>query len=127
MKLYSKVRKIYNQDVSLVSVRDYSQNSLKLALATKNIVAEMKMDLENIPLPNMIHLHKQTWDILFTNLLKATLRLSKLRTSKRKIENQLRQEKVENEAHQTQIKNLQTDILAVESQADKRTGIHLLC
>ena len=90
LNLYSKVRNIYNQDVSLVSVRDYAQNTLNLALETKNRVAEMKMNLEDIPIPDMIHLHKQVGDILFTDLLKATLGLSKLHTLKRKIENQLR-------------------------------------
>ena len=58
LKLYSKLRKISNQDVSLVSVRDYIQNTLKLALASKNTVAEVKMNLDDIPIPDMIHLHK---------------------------------------------------------------------
>ena len=80
LKLYSEVRKISNQDVSLVSVRDYSQNTLNLDLATKNRVTEMKMELENIPILDMVHLHKQTGDIFFTDLLKATLGLSKLKT-----------------------------------------------
>ena len=75
-------------------------------METKNRVAEMKMDLENIPIPDMIHLLKKTGDILVTNLLKDTLILSKLHTTKRKIENQMREEKVENKAHQTQLKEV---------------------
>ena len=66
----------------------------------------MKMDLENIPIPDMIHLHKQTRDIIFIDMLKDTLKLSKLQTSKSRIENQLMQEKVENESHESQIKKL---------------------
>ena len=121
------MRKISIQDVSLVSVRDYAQNNdMNLALETKNRVVEMKMNLEDIPIPGMIHLHKQTGDILFTDLLKATMRLSKLHINKRKIENHLRQEKVENKAHQTQIKSLQADLLAAESQDDKGAGIKKL-
>ena len=111
MKLSSEVRNICNQDVSLVSVRDYVQNTLNLALAIKNKVVEVKMNLDDIPIPDMIHLHKQTWDILFTHFLKITVELSKLQILKGKIENQLRQEKVENKAHQTQIKKLQTELL----------------
>ena len=102
LKLYSEVRKISNRDVSLIFVRDYSQNTLNLALATKNRVTEMNMSLENIPIPDMIYLNKKIGDILFTNRLKATLKLSKLQTSKSRIENQLRQEKVENKSHQLQ-------------------------
>ena len=74
LKLYLEVRKISNQDVSLVFVRDYSQNTLNLALATKNRVVKRKMDLENIPIRDMIHLHKKKWDLFLTNMFKATLK-----------------------------------------------------
>ena len=97
--------------MSLISIKDHSENTLNLALENKNKVAEMKMDLENIPIPDMIHLHKKTCDVLFTDLLKATLKLSNLHTCKRRIEIQLRQEKVENKSHQAQIKKLQIDLL----------------
>ena len=99
LKLYYEVRNISDQDVSLVSVRDYIQNTLNLALASTNTVAEVKINLDDIPIPNMIHLHKKTRDILFTHLMKITLALSKLHILKGKIENQLRQEKVENKSH----------------------------
>ena len=126
LKLYEKVRKISSEDVSLVTVRDHSQNTLNLAITTKNEVVEMKMNLENIPIPDMIHLHKKTRDIIYTDMLKATLKLSRLQSSKRKIENQLRQEKVQNRAHQVQIKNLQTYLLVAETQEDEGSGIQKL-
>ena len=58
LKLYSKLSNISNQDVSLVSVRDYVHNTVNLALESKNRVTELKMNLNDIPIPNMIHLHK---------------------------------------------------------------------
>ena len=67
---------------------------------TKNKVAEMKMNLEKIPIPDMIHMHKQTGDIIYTDLLKATLKVSRMQYSNTKIENHLRQENVENRSHQ---------------------------
>ena len=112
------MRKISNQYVSLVSVRDYVQNTLNLALASKNIVVEVKMNLDDIPILDVIHIHKQIGDILFTHLLKITVALSKLYILKGKSENQLRQEKVENKAHQTQIKKLQTKLLAAGGQRE---------
>ena len=95
---------------------------MNLSLVRKNTIAEVKMNLDDIPIPNMIHLHKQTRDILFTHLLKITLELSKLQILKVKSENQLRQEKVENKAHQTQIKKLQTKLLDAGGQSDKGAG-----
>ena len=104
MKIYAEVRKIYNKDVSLVILRDHSKKILNLEITTKIKVAEMKMNLENIPISDMIHLHKQNGDIIYTNILKATLKLSRVQFSKRKIENQLTLEKVESRSHQAHIK-----------------------
>ena len=87
LKLYSKLRNISNQDVSLVPVRDYIQNTLNLAFASKNTFAYVKMNLDDIPILDVIHIHKQIGDILFTHLLKITLALSKLQILKVKSEN----------------------------------------
>ena len=95
LKLYAEVTKISSKDVSLVTIRDHNQDTFNLEIETKNKVAEMKMILENIPIPDMIHLHKQTRDIIYTDLLKETLKVSRLQYSKSKIENHIRQEKVE--------------------------------
>ena len=99
LKLYTKVRKISSQDVSLIAIRDQDHNTLNLALETNEKVVEINMETEDIPILDMIHFLKQNRDILFTNLLKSTLKLSKLEATKRKIENQPRKEKVENKAH----------------------------
>ena len=45
LKLYADVRKISRKDVSLVTVRDHNQNTLNLAIATKNKVVEMRMNI----------------------------------------------------------------------------------
>ena len=78
LKLYVELKKISNKDVSLVSVRDHTQNTLNLRIETKNKVPKMRMSLDNIPIPDMIHLHKQTEDIIYIELLKDTLKVSRL-------------------------------------------------
>ena len=67
----------------------------------------------------MIHLHKQTGEVIYSDLLKTTLKVSRLQSDKSKVENQLRQERVENKSHQQQIKNLQGDLLIFDNEADK--------
>ena len=59
LKLYEDVRKYCSKEVSMVSVRDHKKNTLNLAIASRNKVAEMKINLDDIPVPNMIHLHKK--------------------------------------------------------------------
>ena len=94
LKLFTEVRKSCGQEVSLVSVRYHKNNTLNLAIAFWNRVAEMRINLDDIPVPDMIHLHKQTEDIIHFHFLKSNLKISKLHTSKGRVENQLRQEKV---------------------------------
>ena len=80
-------------------VRDHAKNSLNLIVTTGNKVAEMRMKLKNIPTTDMIHIHRETSDIIYTDLLKSTLQVSKLQSSKRKVEDLLRKEKLENKSH----------------------------
>ena len=83
------VRKYCSKEVSLVLVRYHKQNTLNLSIAYRNRVAKMRINLDDIPLPSMIHLHKQTWDIIHIDLLKSTLKISRLQSGKSKVENQL--------------------------------------
>ena len=115
IKLSAEVRKACDHEVSLVFVRDHMHNTLNLAIASRNRVAEMRVNLDDIPVPDMIHLHKTTGDIIYTDLLKSPLKISRLKSRKSKVENQLRHEKMENKAHQAQIKKLQIDLLVAEN------------
>ena len=77
------------------------------------------MNLNNVTTTDMINLNIETSDIIYTNLLKATLQVSNLQSSKKRVEYLLRKEKVENKSHQTQIKKLQVELLVVDIQDDK--------
>ena len=87
MKLYSEVRNISNKEVSLVTVKNHARKTLNLAVDTRNRNAEMKLNLKDIPVPNMIHLHKQIVEFIYTDLMKATMKVSKLQSTVSKIEN----------------------------------------
>ena len=99
MKLYSEVRNISNKKVSLVTIKYNSGNTLNLEVAARIRVFEMKMNLKNILVPDMIYFHKQTGEVIYIDLMKDTLKVSKLQSTVSKIENQLRQGKVENKVH----------------------------
>ena len=73
------------------------------------------MNLKNFPTNDMIHLHREMGNIIYTNFLKATLHVSKLQSSKKRVEYLLKKEKVESKSHQTQIKKLQVELLVVDS------------
>ena len=72
---------------SLILQQDQTHNTLNFAIAIKNKVAQMRMNLENIPIPNMTHLHKQIREVIYGDLLKATLKVSTLQHAKSKVKN----------------------------------------
>ena len=67
-----------SKSVSLVTVKDHAKNNLNLAMDTKNRVAKMRLNLEYIQVPDVIHLHKQIGEVIYSDLLKATLKVSRL-------------------------------------------------
>ena len=71
----------------------------------------MEFRLEKINVPDTIQLHRKTGNLLYSDLLKASLKITNLQSVIDQLENQLRQEKVENKASSVQINNLQTDLI----------------
>ena len=72
----------------------------------------MEVRLDKIIVPDKIQLHKQTRDIIYSDLLQAMMRVNKLQILVDKLEVQLKHEKVENKANAIQIKKLQTDVIS---------------
>ena len=62
-------------------MKDHVKNTLNLAVATQNRVVEMRLNFQNIPVPDKIHLHKQTGEFIYTDLMKDTLKVSKLQST----------------------------------------------
>ena len=60
-------------------------------MATGKKVVVMRIKFKNIHVTGMIHLHKKTGAIIYTDLLKETLQVSKLQSRKNKVENLLKQ------------------------------------
>ena len=100
-------------------VRDHVKDTLSLAMTVGNRVFEVNVNLGNIPTTDMIHLNRETSDILNTRLLKATLQMSKLESIKKKTWDLLRKERVENKALRIKINKLQDDLLKCEGQSDQ--------
>ena len=92
--------------MALKTVRDHATDTLGLALEMGNKVFEVSVNLSKVPTTDIIHLNKETGDILNTRLLKATIQMSKLEESKAKTSNLLRKSRVENKALKAQINSL---------------------
>ena len=91
LNLYSKVRKFFYKEVSLVTIKDHPRNTLNSIVATQNRVVEMRLNFQKIPVPDSLsHLHKKIGEISYTYLMKDTLKVSNLQYTISIIDNQLK-------------------------------------
>ena len=112
---------MYSSKTSLVSARDAEKNTFKMAIVNDKKMSDMEIRLDKISTPDKIQLHKQTSDIIYSDLLQAMVRISKLKVLIYKLEVQLKHERVENKANVIQIRKLHTDIASSDNtQAVKR-------
>ena len=86
----------------------------------------MKVRLDKIIVPNKIQLHKQTGDIIYSDLLHAMVKINKLQVLVDKLEVQLKYEKVENKANSIEIKKLQADIVSSGDETGNTQAIRRL-
>ena len=63
------MRKFPGQDTSLVTVRDQARGTLNLVVITGDKVAKMRVGPKKVPKTNVIHLHKEIGDIIYTDFL----------------------------------------------------------
>lgn len=76
--------------------------------------------MDQINVPNKIHFHKQTSEVLYVDLLKYFLDNKKLESKISKLEDQLKKKKAMNKGWQVQFKKLETDLMAIGKNLDSK-------
>ena len=110
----------------MISARDAERNTFKLAMVSDKKVSKMEVRLDKISVPDKIQLHKQTRDIIYSDLLHAMVRINKLQALVDKLEVQLKHEKVENKPNFIQIKKLQADIISSGNESGNTQAVRKL-
>jgi hypothetical protein len=108
-ELIPEVENISQHKSSLFTVRDIEKKTLNIAVADEDKVSEVKLHYENISAPDKVKFHRNTSDMLYSDYLGLSLKISRLTTHALKLEGQLRQEKASNRAWQTQVKRLESE------------------
>ena len=111
-----RVRKLINKKTSLISTRDAEWNTLKIVVVSDKKVSEMEVKLDKINVHDKIQLHKQTGDVIYSDLLHAVMKITKLQSLVDKMEVHLKHEKVEKKANLIKIKKLQGEVLSLGTE-----------
>ena len=70
-----RVRSLHSPKTSLVFARDAERNTFKIAMVNDKKMSKMEIRLDKISIPDKIQLHKQTSDIIYSDLLQAMVKI----------------------------------------------------
>jgi hypothetical protein len=99
--LFPKVEKISQHTASLSSVRDVERKTFNIAIADDDKVSEIKMHYENIGAPDKVKFHRNASDMLYSDYLSLSMKVSILTRHALKLDGQLKQEKASSKAWKT--------------------------
>ena len=85
-----EVRKSSTNKLSLHTIKEPTKNVLNISLAEKEKVVEMKLRMDQISVPDKIHFHKKTSEVLYHDILQSILSNKKLEAKVTKLEEQLK-------------------------------------
>ena len=75
INLIPRVRSLMNQKTLLISTRDVERNTLKFVVVNDKKLSMMEVNLDKISVPDKIQLHKQTGDVIYSDLLHAIMKV----------------------------------------------------
>lgn len=76
--------------------------------------------MDKIGIPNKINFHKQSTEILYSDLLKSYLNKNKMEAKVIKLEDQIKREKVASKGWKVQVKKLETDLVNLGSKPNEK-------
>ena len=88
-----EVRKASPNKLSLLTIKELTKNVLNIAFIEEEKVAEMKLRMDQISVPDKIHFHRKTSEVLYHDLLQSILSNKNLETEITKLEEQLKKER----------------------------------
>ena len=113
-----EARKLSQEKVSLIRVKGSEKSTLNLVITEDDKLSEIKIKMDQINVPDNIHFHRQTSEVLYAGLLKSFLENKKLESKVSNLEDQLKKKKAMRKGWQVQIKKLETYLMVVGKNSD---------
>ena len=85
-KLMQQIRKVVPGKSSLLAVREAKGNIFRIATNDKEGVSQVRIQMDQVGIPDKVNFHKQASEILYFDLLKSYLSKTKLEEKVIKLE-----------------------------------------
>ena len=127
IKIMQQIRRTVSNKSTLLAVRESEGNVFRIATTDATDVSQVKLQMDQVGIPDKVNFHKQASEILYSDLLKSYLSKIKLEERVSKMEEQIKREKVASKGWKTQAKKLEGDLINLGSTTtDKKTNKKLL-
>ena len=127
INLMQQIRRTVPTKSTLLAVRESEGNVFRIATSDVTGVSQVKLQMDQVGIPDKVNFHKQASEILYSDLLKSYLSKIKLEERVSKMEEQIRREKAASKGWKTQAKKLEGDLISAGSTTtDKKANKKLL-
>ena len=110
-----------------MAVRESEGNVFRIATTDATGVSQVKIQMDQVGIPDKMNFHKQASEILYSDLLKSYLSKIKLEERVSKMEEQIKREKETSKGWKTQAKKLESDLISSGSTpTNKKANKRLL-
>ena len=125
-KKKKEVRKASPNKLSLLTIKEPTKKVLNIALAEEEKVAEMKLRMDQISVPNKIHFHMKTSEVLYHDLLQSILSNKKLEGKVIKLEEQLQKKWPWEKLGKLKIKKMDSDLIEMGVKLNSQKSVNKL-
>ena len=122
IKLMQQIRRTVSNKSTLLDVRESEGNVFRIATMDATGVSQVKLQMDQVGIPDKVNFHKQASEILYSDLLKSYLSKIKLEERVSKMEEQIKREKAASKGWKTQAKKLEGDLVSSGSTPANKKG-----
>jgi hypothetical protein len=120
-----QIRKVFLGKISLLALREVEGNIFRIATGDKEGIPQVKIQMDQVRIPDKINFHKQASEILYSDLLNSYLSKTTLEEKVIKLEEQVKREKDASKGWKTWAKKLEVDLVnlgsvPVEKKSNKK-------
>ena len=111
----------------MLAVREAQGNVFRIATTDVTGFSQVKLQMDQVGIPDKINFHKQASEVLYLDLLRSYLSKIKMEEKVINLEEQIKRERAASKGWKTQAKKLEDDLVNLSSlPAEKKTNKKLI-
>ena len=119
-ELVKEARKMEISQSSMITMKEKDSGAFRIAVTDNSQVTQVKIQMEKIAIPDKINFHRQASEVLYFDLIESYLNKQKMEEKMESLKQQNNRIKASAQAWKGRVKQLEADLLAKTSDADRK-------